>query len=148
MSPAPHVFVTAHHPEYGEQWTDYEWEGWRYNGPIPDQPIDLSPFQAANATINVQLGGVRAAGFGLEYLENPIQPDPLKTDFDYRLRILVTEEQIDTLFDMRFINDVMTANIGSDDMRFGRITIPMKKGFNIELIKENALQYLQITGNF
>ena len=30
---------------------------------IPDTPIDLSPFQAANATINVQLEGVRAAGF-------------------------------------------------------------------------------------
>jgi hypothetical protein len=41
VEPAPHVHVMAEHPSFGEQATDHEWDGWRYGGPIPDQPIEL-----------------------------------------------------------------------------------------------------------
>lgn len=92
--------------------------------------------------------GLRSAGFSIEYLEQPLAPISGKTDFDYRLKIMVSEEKIDQLFDLRFINDMMTASIGGEDMRFGRIIVPMEKGFNIELIKESEQLYLEITGNF
>ena len=92
--------------------------------------------------------GVRAAGFSIEYLEEPHKPNPGKTDFDYRLKILVDEEKMEKLFDLRFMNDTMGALVGGDDLRFGRIIVPMEKGFNIQMVKEAENTYLEITGNF
>lgn len=41
VRPTPYVRVTAEHPDFGLQWTDYEWDGWSVGGPIPDHPIEL-----------------------------------------------------------------------------------------------------------
>lgn len=41
IAPAPSVHVMAAHPDFGEQWTDYELRGWSYNDAIPEQPVEL-----------------------------------------------------------------------------------------------------------
>ena len=41
IAPAPSVHVMATHRDFGEQWTDYEQNGWSYNDAIPEQPITL-----------------------------------------------------------------------------------------------------------
>jgi len=42
VPPGPYVYVAAAHPDYGQQWTDYQWSGWRHNDAIPEAPITLT----------------------------------------------------------------------------------------------------------
>jgi len=42
VPPGPYVYVSAAHPDYGLQWTDYQWTGWRHNDAIPEGPITLT----------------------------------------------------------------------------------------------------------
>lgn len=42
VPPGPHVYLAAAHPDYGLQWTDYQWNGWRHHDAIPDAAITLT----------------------------------------------------------------------------------------------------------
>lgn len=41
VRPTPHLRLAASHPDFGEQWTDYEWTGWAQYNEVPEAPVTL-----------------------------------------------------------------------------------------------------------